>query len=152
MELCDPKYKETLVWELLRFLNSNLNAATIGYYINQIGVVFIDPYPSLCEKRMMARSTGGDIYRSRIGRYAIVQTMAYYIVARLFGWKIYCVPYVGNRQFHPEGYKAIARELMSERYFGVATLENPLPKHHYERPPNDRPIDTAYPKSVGIFK
>lgn len=152
MELCDPKYTTNLVWELLKFLNANLNEAAIGYYINQRGVIFIDPYPSLCAERMLRRNTGGDLHRSRISRYAIVQAMAYYTVARLFGWKVYCVPYTSRREFDPTVYTRIADELLTNEYFGMASLDNPIPAIYYARPPNNRPISTDYPKAVGIYK
>lgn len=152
MELCDPKYERDLVWRLLRFLNANLNEASIGYYMSQRGVVFVDPYPSLCAARMMARGTGGDAYRCRLDRYAIVQAMAYYTVARLFGWKLYCVPYTSERKFDPARYTAIAEELLSVECFGLPDDSNPLPVSRYNQPINNWTIDNTYPKSVGIYK
>lgn len=152
MDLCDPKYTYSLVQELMRFLNANLNAAAIGYYINQRGVVFIDPYPSLCAQRMLKRNDGGDAFRARIGRYAITQAMAYYTIARLFGWKVYCVPYTEHRKFDPSAYTRIADELLTDQYFGIATKNNPIPSTSYGRPPNDRPVDHTYAKAVGIYK
>lgn len=152
MELCDTKYTTDLVWELLRFLNANLNEAAIGYYLNQRGVIFIDPYPSVCAERMLQRNSGGDLHRSRLSRYAIVQAMAYYTVARLFNWKVYCVPYTADHKFDPSRYTRIAKELLTPKYFGVATVDKPIPAVYYARPPNNRVIDSTFAKAAGIYK
>lgn len=150
MELCNPVYEETLVDELLKFVNANFNEPALGYFIGQRGVVFVDPLPDVCASRMLSRSTGGDAHRGRIDKYAIVQSMAYYTVARLFGWRVYCVPYTAKRTIDSSRYLVISHEL--DDYFGYASNENRLPQPRYGRPVNNYPINNKFAKSIGIYK
>jgi hypothetical protein len=151
MQYCDPRYEDTLVDEILKFVNANFNAPSIAYFVGQKGVIFVDPYPSICEQRMLARGTGGDAYRGRLRGYAITQAIAYYTIARLFGWKVFCVPYDESRQFDPKRYQDIAKYLI-ERYFGLPDQSDPIPKSRYDRPQNVYVPDFEFAKSVGIFK
>lgn len=150
MELCNPVYEETLVDELLKFVNANFNEPALGYFIGQRGVVFVDPFPDVCARRMLSRSTGGDAHRGRIDKYAIVQSMAYYTVARLFGWRVYCVPYTANQTIDSSRYLTISHEL--DGYFGYASSDNLLPQSRYKRPVNNYPINNKFAKSIGIYK
>lgn len=164
MQYCEPRYEDRLVDELLRFINANFNEPSLAYFIGQRGAIFVDPYPSICERRMLARGTGGDAYRGRLRGYAVTQAIAYYMVARLFGWKVFCVPYTEtssssspssfsslSRQFQPSKYKEIANYLVQE-YFGLPNANNPVPKTRYDRPQNVYIPDMEYAKAVGIFK
>lgn len=150
MQFCDPRHSETLVTDLLNFISDNFNAATLGFFIAQKGVVFVDPYASKCAERMLRRGTGGDAFRGRIATYAIVQTMAYLMVAKLFGWRVYCVPYDASGNFDPSQYGQIAEEMHA--FFGEVGTTYPLPRERYGKPLGLLCPDPTYPKSVGIYK
>ena len=152
MQYCNPKYEESLVDELLRFVNVNFNAPSLAYFIGQKAAIFVDPFPSICEKRMLVRGTGGDAYRGRLRGYAITQAIAYYAIARLFGWKVFCVPYDESRNFDTSRYANIADYLI-HHYFGMPdSTTNPIPQSRYDKPQNVYVPDFEFAKSVGIFK
>lgn len=150
MQFCNPIYRKTLILDILNFISDNFTATTIGFFIAQKGVVFVDPFPRKCSQRMLRRNNGGDAFRGRIATYAIVQTMAYYIVARLFGWKVYTVPYDINNNFDPSQYGRIGEELHA--FFGPVGKSYPLPKERFSKAIGAMCFDQTYPKSIGIFK
>lgn len=149
MPACNPQRRDSLVGDLLSFINSSFNEPSIAEYITQKGVIFLDPYSRLNQERMLKRCAGGDPNRGRLSMYNPPQFMSYYTVARLFGWKCYAVPYTKERIFNPDGYKKIAVEV--EKIFGPPKSTG-TPFVWYNKPKNDFIIDNTYPKSVGIFK
>lgn len=148
MPLCDPRYKDFVVEELLNFFDSTINEHVAAYMCAQQAVVFVDPYPDLNRARMMSRSTDGDAFRCRIQMYPVAQFMAYYMAARLYGWTVRCVPYDEERNFQPHRYLSIAEEL--NELFGAPIKQEPLKQaskqdgHHLE--------DKEYSIATGIFK
>ena len=157
MNHCGVEHQGTLVSDLLRFIDSTFNAATIGYFMTQNVVIFIDPQPLLNAERMLRRGTGGDSTRGRIKYYAHTQALAYYTMARLFGWKVFCVPYdytdPQNPTFAPEKYSAIADYINAS--FALPSLPCPsdeLTVRSFEKPSNEYLIDNTYAKAVGIYK
>lgn len=149
MPLCDLRYKDRVVDELLRFFDGTMNEHVVAYYACQQRVfVFVDPYPGLNRERMLKRCTGGDAFRARIYMYPIAQCIAYYIAARLFGWTVRCVPYDERREFQPQRYAAIADEI--NRSFGRPTKQPPLSQA--SRPSGHLLEDTEYSIATGIFK
>ncbi|KAE9530037.1 hypothetical protein AGLY_011499 [Aphis glycines] len=99
MPLCSPKYKSTVVQEILLFFQQTFNELVVNYHAEFDVVVFLDQYPSRNRKRMLARNTGGDAHRARVPMYCAVQFMAYYIFTVLFGHKIITVPYDQQGRF-----------------------------------------------------
>lgn len=148
MPLCDPKYRNDVVDELLRFFNGTVNEHVIAYMCQQRVVVFIDPYPSCNRTRMLRRCENGDAFRARINMYPIAQAIAYYMAARLYGWTVRCVPYDENRKFRPERYRTIAAEI--KRLFG-RPVARPPPEAS-SKPDGHHLTDTEYSTATGIFK
>lgn len=150
MEACDPKKKSAIVNNMFRFFNANFNEPSIANFIAQKGVIFIDPYPEKNIARMLARCMDGDAHRARINLYPIVQFIVYYTAARLFGWKVVCVPYdSATRQFKPSKYIQIGN--MLQQYFGKP-IDTGRKFVSFAKPPNDYIVNNEYPKEVGIFK
>lgn len=113
--------------------------------------MFIDPYPERCADRMIARSTGGDAQRGRLRNYAVTQTMAYYLIARLFGWMVCCVPYDEAGVISSEDYERLVDRVVGE--FGLPDRERkPLPSDRFAKPVDDFKINHDYAKSIGIYK
>nr|WIE70404.1 unknown [Oryctes rhinoceros nudivirus] len=75
--------------------------------------------------------------------------MTYYAVARLFGWKVICVPYTEDGEIDACRYQANIDAII--RYFG-SPKRTGKPYVRFSKPSNFYVIDTVYPKSVGIFK
>lgn len=151
MTACNPKMKNNLVNELFAFLNAHFNEASITGFIQERGVIFIDPYPNLNSKRMMERGQNGDAYRSRLHMYNYAQFITYYTIGRLFGWPIYVVPYNNMREYNPQEYEIYIEEIL--KYFNEPIKEINMEKFvQFKKPPNNYPIDNTYPISVGIFK
>lgn len=149
MEACDPKKKFTLVDDMFKFFNANFNEPAIANFISQRGAIFIDPLPYKNADRMLCRSTEGDSYRSRIDQYPKVQFIVYYTAARLFGWRVFCVPYDANQNFNPQQYINIGASL--QKYFGPAIPTN-RDFVRFAKPNNNYILNNEFPKSVGIFK
>lgn len=154
MNLHDPRYHKTLVTDMLHFLDSYLNLPTIAYFVKLHAVIFVDPYTERCRQRMLRRSTGGDAHRGRLYMYPIIQCMAYYCVGRMFGWRIYCVPYNSFGEIDSDKFKIIASELSA--YFNYAKDKDrrpiTLPVDSFERPSNYKLTDDRVAQSFGIFK
>lgn len=149
MEACDPKKTYTLVDDFFRFLCANFNEPSIANFITQRGVVFIDPYPLKNLDRLLKRATEGDPHRSRVIQYPHPQFICYYTAARLFGWKVVCVPYNSNGAFEPSQYTKIGQKL--QKIFGEPKSTN-MPFVRFAKPLNNYTTDNTYPKAVGIFK
>lgn len=149
MPLCDPKYRDTLVEQMLTFFIGFLNEHVIAYMVQQIVVIFIDQYPSLNRKRMLRRCSNGDAFRARLEMYPITQFMAYYMAARLFGWTVRCVPYDDERVFRPDRYRAIADEMKT--LFG-RPIEQPPLTLPASRPDGMYVTEKEYSIATGIFK
>lgn len=150
MPACNPTKVDTVVMDMFRFFNANFNEPSIAQYITQKGVVFIDPFSKLNAERMLKRCTDGDAHRGRLTLYPTIQFLVYYTAARLFGWKIFCVPYTEDLKFDPIRYVEIADQL--QNYFGKPRSTNTLPFVRFSKPANDFEVDNFFPKSVGIFK
>lgn len=146
---CNPRNKKTFVHDLLSFLNSNFNEPSIAEYIQQKGVIFIDPKSDKNKERQLARCEDGDPWRGRLEMYTISQFMAYYVVARLFGWKVICVPYTDDGRIDDVRYKRNIETIV--KYFGVPKPTG-RPYVRYSKPSNFYIVDNSYSKSVGIFK
>ncbi|AQN78638.1 ACH96267.1 GrBNV gp17-like protein [Kallithea virus] len=150
-----PKCKNVdnmLVYDMFSFFNANFNEPSIAQYISQKGLIFIDPYVKLNRERQMKRCESGDAHRARIYMYPIVQFMVYYTVARLFGWKVLCVPYDSDRNFDNQRYNENIE--IVRQYFGHPAMDEciPLELTRFDKPENNYEIDNYYPKAVGIFK
>lgn len=162
MNHCGEEYrKPTIIYDLLSFINSNFNAATLAYFMTQNVVIFIDTQPEMNAERMLKRGTGGDSTRARIKYYPHAQALAYYTVARLFGWKVFCVPYkyavnCNNdvvAQFNPEGYKSIAEKINTLFNKPNNTYnDDKMLVDKFNKPSNAYIIDHTYSKCVGIHK
>lgn len=157
MNHCGEDHQKDLVDDLLKFIDSSFNAATIAYFMTQNVVIFIDTQPLLNAQRMLNRCTGGDSTRGRLKYYAHTQAVAYYTMARLFNWKVFCVPYnyknPNNPIFDPKQYKKIADYINCD--FRLASLNcNSLdiPVDKFDKPSNDYKLDNTYAKSVGIYR
>lgn len=147
MPLCDPRYRGTLVHELLKFFNGFLNEMVTAYMMEQLVVVFIDQYPNLNRRRMLSRCSDGGAFRARIEMYPVAQGMAYYMAARLFGWTVRCVTYDEDRNFRPDRYTSIAEEI--KYIFGRPIDRPPLP---VSKPDGLYMKDDEYSIATGIFK
>lgn len=157
MNHCGEEHQENLVMDLLRFIDSTFNAATIGYFMTQNVVIFIDPQPLLNAERMLRRGTGGDSTRGRIKYYAHTQAIAYYTMSRLFGWKVFCVPYdytdPKNPIFAPNKYDIVADYInASFAPPSVPCNSDELVVQAFDKPSNEYVIDNQYSKTVGIYK
>lgn len=158
MNHCGEEHQSTAVADLLAFIDSSFNAATIAYFMTQNVVVFIDTQPLQNARRMLNRGTGGDSTRGRIKYYPHAQALAYYTVARLFGWKVFCVPYDYSSttmppKFMPEKYQEIADSM--NQIFQVSSLtcnDNHTIPSAFSKPSNAYAFDNNYSKSVGIYK
>lgn len=156
MPQCDPKRKETFIEDLLSFVTS-FNEPSMAQYVSQKGVVIVDPYPDCNRARQLKRSCDGDALRSRLDMYSYAQFMVYYALARLFGWKLYCVPYTAEHNMDKAKYSVILEEVCA--YYGKPkTIEGndvDLEKQRtvrFGKPATTYIIDNSYPKTVGIFK
>lgn len=155
MQLCDPKYKNTMVRELLTFFGRTFNELVIRYHAEFQTVVFLDTLPSKNRQRMLNRGESGDVLRGRITHYVEAQFMAYYMFAVLFGHKIVLLPYDndGNidSQRQMENARALCEyfgrpetiEVVSRRLMNVGKLDDCIPNILE---------DYDYSKSLGIFK
>jgi len=152
MPACSPIDSKSFVYNMLSFLNSNFNEPSIAQYISQKGLIFIDPYVDLNRTRQLNRCESGDSHRARIFMYPIAQFMVYYTVARLFGWKILCVPYDVDRNFDNVKYEQNID--LIRNYFGTPKFDDIIEKQliRFAKPYNNYTVDTLYPKIVGIFK
>lgn len=154
MPLCDPSIDpRSMVDIVLNFVSHHMNENSMRYFAAQNTVIFVDPLPSANRKRMLSRGTGGDANRARINNY-YVQSLVYYILARLFGWKVYTVPYdLQTEEYAPRRYNDIVEDIA--RRFGTPRI--PARRHPVSRNrprPYERSIvpNMVYAKSVGIYK
>ncbi|AYP97904.1 GrBNV gp17-like protein-like protein [Mauternbach virus] len=152
MPACNSNESSSFVNKMLSFLNANFNEPSIAQYISQKGLIFIDPYVDLNRSRQLRRCVSGDAHRARIFMYPIAQFMTYYTVARLFGWKVICVPYDVDRNFDNVKYEQNID--LIRNYFGTPTFDDIVDRQviRFAKPHNNYTIDTLYPKIVGIFK
>jgi len=154
MHICSLKRQDNLVEELQKFINSEFNLASLLYFVHQRGVVIIDTHISRNRSRMLRRCKGGDIFRSRIKNLPLIQSITYYCFARLFGWKIYTVPYNLDGSIDSVRYDKIADEILA--YFKRPNLDpKNLPKNAsflFEKPTGDFEFDHDHAKAIGIFK
>lgn len=149
MPECNPIKREGLIRDLFSFLNSNFNEPSIAEYISHKGVIFVDTNTTQNKERQLKRCEDGDPWRARLDMYPIAQFMTYYVTARLFGWKVICVPYSNDDQIDNVRYNRNIQTIMD--YFGKPILTD-LPYVKFSKPSNSYEIDNSYPKSVGIFK
>lgn len=99
---------DNLIEKILQSFNYVLCDATILFFFKQNVMVFIDLKPFVNLERLRERGTNNDPQRSRIKNYALIQAICYYIAARLFGWRVFCVPYnVETGIFDPSQYNEI---------------------------------------------
>lgn len=140
--------KEDVVDEFIRFLESVLNECSIKQFMSENVIIFLDLKPEENRKRMSRRAQGGDIQRCRIFRYPYVQTLCYGMIALLFGWKIFTVPYDENDKVNFKKYDKV-----------VSYIEENFPKDGFcfedktfLKPKNNFLIEHNYAKSVGIYK
>lgn len=157
MNHCGEEHQANLVMDLLRFIDATFNAATIAYFMTQNVVIFIDTQPVLNAERMLRRGEGADSTRGRIKYYAHTQAIAYYTMARIFGWKVFCVPYNYDNpkkpRFDPDKYEIIADYINA--VFAVPSKKcnsDEIVVETFDKPSNDYIIDNRYAKSVGIYK
>lgn len=154
MQLCDPKYKHTMIKELLTFFDRTFNELVIRYHGEYRVAVFLDTRPSRNRVRMLKRGESGDALRGRIAQYVEAQFAAYYMFAALFGFKIVSLPYTKDGLLDTTTHSKNARDLC--KYFGkpssndthtdvfdVSKLDNDVP---------DILKNYNYSKSLGIFK
>lgn len=146
---CDPKKQKTFIRDLFLFLNSNFNEPAIAEYIRHKAVVFIDPKSTRNKVRQLTRCEDGDSFRGRLMHYTDSQFLAYYVVARLFGWKIICVPYTSDGEIDDEAYKKNVKTIVD--FFGKPPLTGE-PRVIYDKPSNEYVFDNEFPASVGIYK
>lgn len=149
MELVDPIYDKPQTWvsTCLRKISQFINEPTLCYFMMQKGVVLIETNPIQNKMRMLNRAEGNDIHRSKIDLYVVAQSMAYYIVAVLFEWKIIFVPYENGR-FSPYKYDVsdIVDYFKNTQIFGKPAAIQKAKKPHIDTP------NMNYAKSIGIFK
>lgn len=158
MPLCSPEHQHNLPLKIVTFFQNCLNELAINYYNEFDVVVFLDQYPSRNRERMMKRDNGGDAHRSRIPFYAVVQFMAYYIFAALFGHKIVTVPYTddADKTYDVKRAAAISNELLT--YYGhpqspsaeqLKLLESTTA---VRKEPFGILLNMRYPKLMAIYK
>lgn len=147
MPLCDVQYQANAVMLMLNKIMTMLNENVIRYYMQQKGVIFIETSIAHNRLRMLKRNEGGDCHRARIKQYVPIQSLAYYTVGRLFGWKIICTPYI-NGEFTPQKYQKYIPEILE--YFGPAIPQLIDPTS--SRPDDSFDLSNTYPHDVGIYK
>lgn len=160
MQLCDPKYKNCMVHEILKFFDHTFNELVVRYHAEFQTVVFLDTMPSKNRQRMLKRGEGGgDIQRGRIAHYVESQFMAYYIFAVLFGHKIMLLPYCDDdKSIDSKRHLDNARHL--NEYFGtvdreqqrLANQQGLLDVGKLDECVPDILMDYNYSKSLAIFK
>lgn len=149
MDATNPSKYIDLVDDFKHHLESTLNENVLLQYARENVVIIIDLKPEENRKRMMKRAQDGDIKRSRIFMYPYVQNLFYFIMARLVGWKIFCVPYDKNGEFQPLGYEKIINYI--NQHFPKNEDSNILHKFK-SKPLGSHKIDHTYAKNVDIFK
>lgn len=163
MPLCDPAVSCDFVDRLLEFVDAAFNEPTLGYLIEQHGAVFLDPRVAHCANRMLRRGTGGDAQRGRLIRYASAQCLAYYAVARLFGWHVFTVPYTSSSpecdRLDGRRFDAIAQEigdwfssLRRERQDARRPSLPSVSADGFARAAGTWDADMSYPRAVSIYK
>lgn len=96
MRIIDPQYHKSAVEETLAYFFATFNELLVSFFTTQKVVIILDPKNEFNRERMYKRNTGGDNYRASIPFYTIAQFISYYMVTRIFGWKLYFVPYKVN--------------------------------------------------------
>ncbi|ABO45350.1 unknown [Gryllus bimaculatus nudivirus] len=155
MHACNPVITphKNLVDECLRFLSSSFNSSSFEYLAKQRVAVFIDLLPSENKKRMLERNKGGDAFRARIKNYAIAQTVAYFIIAKLCGWKIITVPYdLSKKIYFPHKYQDIIKNLITFFNFEELNNINAIENKDDLKPLNDYNCDFEFAINCGIYK
>lgn len=189
MEYCNSECFGRVVTDFLQFLNSKFNEPSIMAFIMDRGLIFLDTNFEANAQRMMSRNTDGDSHRSRIrslandkrslvNSYASTQFLVYYMCARLFGWKVKCVPYDNDNNYEPKRYYEIYQDI--HKYFietpccvticptttlngygngngngSVMTLQpesSNLTCPRFKKPSNEFISNMTYPKAIGIYK
>lgn len=130
------------------FFDATFNEAAIAGYVAQKGLVLLDPETERNRERQMKRSTGGDIFRSRLTNYYTVQFAAYYMAARLFGWPILIVPYDEQGRFG----STTENLNFAINYFGPPGSDLDGMTHEYAKPTNEYQYDHDYAKWAGFYK
>lgn len=148
MPACNPTNGD-MVDSLFSFLNANFNEPSIAEYIRHKGIVFVDTLSHKNKERQLKRNESGDSYRSRLDLYPLAQFITYYTVARLFGWKVMCVPYDNDCQIDNTKHKQNIETIIA--FFGKPILTG-KPFVKFSAPSNSYVFDHAFPKSVGIYK
>lgn len=158
MHACNPiaMLNKNLIDECLHFLSSSFNVSSFEYLSKQKVVVFIDLLPSENKKRMLSRCQGGDAFRARIENYAITQTVAYFLIAKLCGWKLVTVPYDLDKKIYlPNKYEEIINDLITYFNFkqNTGSLENFFEDDRNDlRPLNNYHCAFGYAIDCGIYK
>lgn len=159
--MCEPATTANFVNHFLEFIDAAFNEPVLGYLIEQHGAVFVDARIRKCADRMLRRGTGGDAQRGRLLRYAAAQCLSYYAVARLFGWRVYTVPYSSDDaecdKLDSEALRDMANEignwfdsLRAQRGSGT-----PLPSASsdgFARASGTWDVDMSYARAVSIYK
>lgn len=149
MDATNPIKCTDLVKDFKHHLESTLNENVLLQYARENVVIIIDLKPEENRKRMMNRAENGDIKRSRIFMYPYAQNLFYFIIARLVGWKIFCVPYDENGVFQPSGYKKIIDYVNK---FFPKNRDSHIIRKFKSKPLGTHKIDHTYAKNVDIFK
>lgn len=147
MHVMDPK-KEDIVDQFIAFLEGVLNECSIKQFMSENVIIFLDLKPEENRKRMSMRAEGGDIQRCRIFKYPYVQTLCYGMVAMMFGWKIFTVPYDENNNVNFKKYEEVIKYI--NNFFPKDGFE--FEDSNFSKPSNNFLIDHNYSKSVGIYK
>lgn len=150
MECCDEKFHKNphlLVSKIYELFESLLNIYTYNFYKNSRVAVLIDVKHNFVSERLLKRGEGGDYQRARIPYYSLTQNMFYLAAAKLFGWKLYTVPYIeGTKQISKNKMINIAREL--SEYFGPTSTSYVIKASK----PKNYESDMEFAKQCGIFK
>lgn len=141
-----------LVHEFVSFINSSFNMLSLMEFCRHKAVIILDEKCLANRSRMLHRAEGGDWNRARIKYYTHVQGMCYFMVAKMFNWPIFFVPYKKNSdEIDREAYMVRAREIC--RFFGYAspTVE-PLNDVLRRKPGASYAFVTDVSSSLGIYK
>lgn len=159
--MCEPATTMNFVNYLLEFIDAAFNEPVLGYLIEQQGAVFVDARISKCADRMLYRGTGGDAQRGRLLRYAAAQCLSYYAMARLFGWRVYTVPYTSDSvecdKLDGEALRDMANEIgnwfdsLKEQYRCGTSLPS-ASVEGFPRANGTWDADMSYARAVSIYK
>jgi hypothetical protein len=157
MTLCDPKYHKTaedFVRHCWTFLRTSFTNPWVGYYYMACrGYVIVDLKPKETQKRLLLRAQNTDILRSRmVPFYSLTQTVVYYAIARMMGWKIISSPYVDDK-WSPDEYLKLIDDMEADikNHKPIKTLPDDVKISKTEKA-LPYVADLHYAKFVGIYK